>query len=118
VINWNYRVFREESGDYVIREVFYNADGAIFGCTETAVEPLGSSLEGLAQDIEWFKEALTLPILTLADVPSRINPRRSIDKTKNFSTEQVRLEFGLGTPTVQQVDTPRYAIAAGPKDKT
>ena len=28
-IKWNYRVFLEDNGDYIIREVFYEADGAI-----------------------------------------------------------------------------------------
>ncbi len=44
-IKWNYRVFLEDNGDYIIREVFYEADGAIAGCTENAVEPsLGKKL--------------------------------------------------------------------------
>ena len=45
MITWNYRVFREDDGDYVIREVFYGEDGAVLGCTENAVEPYGSTLE-------------------------------------------------------------------------
>jgi len=40
MITWNYRVFREANGDYLIREVFYAEDGSILGCPENAVEPL------------------------------------------------------------------------------
>jgi hypothetical protein len=94
---WNYRVFREESGDYVIREVFYDADGSIISCTEDAVEPMGQSLEELTQDIEWFREALALPVLTLADVPSAAaNGQKELsDKRDHLSREEVMAEIGL-----------------------
>jgi hypothetical protein len=29
MMNWNYRVFKEPNGDYIIREVFYAEDGTI-----------------------------------------------------------------------------------------
>jgi hypothetical protein len=67
MIAWNYRIFREANGNYIIREVFYAEDGSILGCTKNPVEPSGRSLEELARDIESFKEALTLPVLTLPD---------------------------------------------------
>jgi hypothetical protein len=44
MISWNYRVFQEADGDYVIREVFYTEDGEILGCTENPVEPFGRTL--------------------------------------------------------------------------
>jgi hypothetical protein len=37
----NYRVLREENGDYTIREVIYDDDGAVLGCTADPVEPYG-----------------------------------------------------------------------------
>ena len=43
MITWNYRVFREDDGDYVIREVFYSEDGAILGCTEKRFAPANSA---------------------------------------------------------------------------
>jgi hypothetical protein len=79
-IKWNYRVFLEDNGDYIIREVFYEAGGVIAGCTENAVEPWGKSLEELAKNIEWFKEALTLPVLTLADIPEQPIGNQSLSK--------------------------------------
>jgi len=95
MMTWNYRVFREEDGDYVIREVFYAEDGAIVGCTADAVEPFGSTLEELAQSIEDFKAALTLPVLALKDIPES-TPKREKQKTgKTRSHEQLRIQLGL-----------------------
>ena len=95
-IKWNYRVFLEDNGDYIIREVFYEADGAIAGCTENAVEPWGKSLEELAKNIEWFKEALTLPVLTLADIPESLRKSESKqEQSGNISHEQLMAELGL-----------------------
>lgn len=74
MMTWNYRVFREGDGDYIIREVFYAEDGSIISCTEDAVEPVGDTLEALAQSIEDFKAALALPVLTLSDVPTSSAP--------------------------------------------
>jgi hypothetical protein len=94
MMTWNYRVFREEDGDYIIREVFYDENGSILGCTEDAVEAFGSSLEDLARNIEWFKEALEAPVLTLADVPCRSKDEGG-DRSKNISHEQLVAELGL-----------------------
>lgn len=94
-MTWDYRVFREEDGAYVIREVFYDDDNSIVACTESAVEPMGESLQELARDIDSFKAALKLPVLTLADIPSRPRKRRNRDRSKNLTSEQVRVEFGL-----------------------
>jgi hypothetical protein len=100
-MTWNYRVFREEDGDYIIREVFYDADGAILGCTENAVEPAGRSLEELTQDVEWFKEALAMPVLTLADIPgpTGMGTARTKDRSQNLSREQLMTELGLEEPS-------------------
>ena len=45
MITWNYRVFQELAGDFVIREVFYEKD-QIIACTQNPVEPFGNTLEG------------------------------------------------------------------------
>lgn len=73
-MDWNYRVFQEANGDYVIREVFYAEDGSILGCTAEAVEPSGRSLTELSRDLASFMDALTLPILTLEDIPTYRQP--------------------------------------------
>ena len=100
MITWNYRVFREANGDYIIREVFYKEDGFIIGCTENPVEPWGQSLEELARDIASFKEALTLPVLTLADIPANETKlERKRDRSNNISHDQLMAELGLNQPS-------------------
>ncbi len=95
-MNWDYRVFREENGDYIIREVFCDADGSILGCTEDAVEPVGRSIDDLAKEIEWFKEALALPVLTLTDMPCPPTAKKvSSDRSKNLSRAQLMAELDL-----------------------
>lgn len=93
-MEWNYRVFREKDGGYVIREVYYDANGSILACTENAVEPTGESLEELAQDIEWFGEALTLPVLTLADIPRHERKTKGKNGKENLSQEQLARQLG------------------------
>ena len=95
MITWEYRVFREDDGAYVIREVFYDDGGSVVGCTESAVEPMGESLKELAKDIDFFKGALKLPILTVADIPSRPRKTHNRDRSKNLTSEQVRAVLGL-----------------------
>lgn len=100
MITWNYRIFREPNGDYIIREVFYAEDGAILGCTENAVEPWGRTLEELAREIEAFKEALALPILTLADIPAgETKQERKRERSNNISHKQLMAELGLSHPS-------------------
>lgn len=94
MITWDYRVFREENGDYIIREVFYGEDGEILGCTENAVEPWGRSQVELAREIEAFKAALALPVLTLADIPVGEGKQKR-DRTQNISHEQLLVELDL-----------------------
>jgi hypothetical protein len=95
MMTWNYRVFRETDGDYVIREVFYAEDGSIVGCTANAVEPFGSTLEELAQSIEDFRAALALPILTLEDIPKSSPTLAKQKNGKTTSHEQLRIQLGL-----------------------
>lgn len=92
---WDYRVFKEDNGDYVIREVFYDDQGSIIGCTRDAVEPFGTSLQDLTQQIESFKESLAMPVLTLADVPIREKKKRQKSNDKKVSQKQVMAELGL-----------------------
>jgi len=99
-MTWDYRVFKEKSGGYIIREVHYDADGSIVACTERAVEPFGESLEELAKDIEYFKEALTLPVLTLSDIPHAQEHKRKRARRKNMSREQLEAKLGIAQPPV------------------
>jgi hypothetical protein len=94
MITWNYRVFRESNGDYVIREVFYSEDGSIVGCTTNPVEPFGRSLEELTNSIDDFKAALALPILTLDEIPQPATPRKKKARSRITTQEQLRTQLG------------------------
>jgi hypothetical protein len=95
MISWNYRVFQEADGDYVIREVFYTEDGEILGCTENPVEPFGRTLEELAQSIEDFQAALKLPVLTMEDMPKLPTSPKKRSPSRTISSEQLRMQLGL-----------------------
>lgn len=95
MMTWNYRVFREENGDYVIREVFYDKDDCIIGCADNSVELVGRSVEELARNIEWLKEAVELPALTFADIPCESKSRFEEGKGNNVSHERLLAELGL-----------------------
>lgn len=63
------------------------------------MEPWGKSLEELAKNIEWFKEALTLPVLTLADIPEPLRKSESKqERSGNVSHEALMAELGLAEP--------------------
>lgn len=97
MISWNYRVFREADGAYIIREVFYAEDGAIVGCTANAVEPFGETLDELRTSITEFQAALTLPVLTLADIPQPTATRTKTKRSPALSSADVRARLGLHT---------------------
>lgn len=97
MITWNYRVFQEENGDFVIREVFYGEDGALLGCTANAVEPFGRTLEELTMSLTDFQAALTLPVLTLADMPQTELPRKVTSRERTLSSAEVRTKLGLNS---------------------
>jgi hypothetical protein len=95
MITWDYRIFKEDNGDYIIREVFYDEEGCIIGCTEEGVEPFGHSLEDLAEQLEAFKKALTLPVLTLADIPLKKEEKKRQKEGQNISHEELVIELDL-----------------------
>lgn len=106
MMTWNYRVFREEDGDYVIREVTYGDNGEIIGCTKDAVEPLGKSLEELAQDLEAFQEALQYPVLTLAEVEAALakQPVNIVQKSDTITHAELVKKLGLESVAQHETD--------------
>ena len=107
MITWNYRVFREDDGEYIIREVFYAEDGAILGCTANAVEPYGRTLEELAQTLADFQSALALPVLTFADIPQPATALERKGQSRSISSEQLRVQLGLNSTPNKSFRTPR-----------
>lgn len=70
MITWNYRIFREDDGEFVVRKVFYAPDGTILDCTADPVEPVGHTQEELTQALDDFTKALAFPVLTLHMLPA------------------------------------------------
>jgi hypothetical protein len=106
MITWNYRVFREDDGEYVIREVFYSEDGAILGCTANAIEPYGRTLEELAQTLADFQSALALPVLTVGDIPQPATVPERKRGSHSISSEQLRAQLGLTSSHDRSFRTP------------
>ncbi|NWF78943.1 MAG: hypothetical protein HXY37_02715 [Chloroflexi bacterium] len=100
MMTWNYRVFREDDGDYVVREVFYAEDGSILGCTANPVEPFGRTLDELKASIADFEAALSLPVLSLADVPQPALSRKQARRERTLSSAEVRARLGLDPAAV------------------
>lgn len=95
MMTWNYRVFREESGEYVIREVFYAEDGSVVTCSKDPVEPFGETIEELARDLESIQAALTMPILTSGDVPGTHPELERLLHGKGVALDDVMAELDL-----------------------
>ena len=69
---WTYRVFRDKTGRYSIREVFYERDGRLLNYGKQPVMPVESSLTDLIQLVEWFREAFDSPVLSLEDIEAEL----------------------------------------------
>lgn len=114
MITWNYRVFRDNENEYVIREVFYAEDGAILACTQEPVEPFGLSIDELAGTIDDFQAALTLPVLTVDDIPQRAETKQLRERAKTVRQEDIRATLGLedvSTPPKHQSNRSRRKTA-------
>lgn len=98
MITWEYRLFRDQEG-YHIREVFYNDNGEIAGCTKDAVVPTGNTPNELAEQIEEFKLAMQKPALTLDDMPKIPSEHLQKCNLQDWSNavlqEQLMAELGI-----------------------
>ena len=73
--HWNHRVIKhqktmsdgEEETWFSIHEVYYNSDGSLQAYTENAVEPTGTTLQELSDDLVLFQKALSRTVLTESD---------------------------------------------------
>jgi len=88
-MNWLYRVFRDQEG-YCVRVVLYENDGSLIGYHREPAVPSGRTAEELAQDIEWFKQAFELPILTRDEVEAELAQQPS--KPRPAQRRRKRLE--------------------------
>lgn len=114
---WTYRVFRDKSGRYSIREVFYERDGRLINYSKQPVVVVGASLGDLIQLVAWFREAFDSPVLALEDVeaelaanPPTIQPKKPLsDRSQTISFQQVLAELAKEVEESDEVEGERVA---------
>jgi len=92
---WTYRVFHDKDG-YCVRVVNFDRDGKLIGYSLDPAVPTGRTAEELAQDIQWFKEAFELPILTTQELDQELAshpPRHRQQQGKRKSLEALMAEL-------------------------
>jgi hypothetical protein len=102
---WTYRVFRDQTGRYSVREVFYEDDETLISYSKAPALPIGESSEEVLQLITWFKEAFDLPILSTEVVDAEIAARPEKPKPEQrsyLSLEELRAELSIETDTVKK----------------
>jgi hypothetical protein len=94
---WTYRIFRDKTGRYSIREVYYERDGRLLNYGKHPVTPVGASLEDLMQLVQWFREAFDSPVLSLEAVDAELaansipvaEKKPLTDRSQTLSLQQV-----------------------------
>lgn len=100
---WTYRVFRDQTGRYSVREVFYEQDGRLITYSATPVMPLGDSPEDIMQILTWCRAAFELPILSTEEVDATLVQRPSPATTPatHLSRDEVRAQLELCAESTQ-----------------
>lgn len=94
---WTYRVVRDEIGRYSVREVYQERDGTLLTYSKTPVAPIGSSAEDLLHQMQNFRDAFELPILSIAELEAALSKQqqKSTKKTgANISLQELKAELG------------------------
>ena len=66
-MNWDYRVINHD-GMFTIHEVSYNDRGDITSISQDPMGPSGDTLEELKDDMEYFLQALEMPVLKKEEI--------------------------------------------------
>ena len=97
-MTWTYRIVRDEIGRYSVREVFHERDGTLITYSKTPVAPVGSSAEDLLHQMQSFRDAFELPILSIADLEAALSKQTKKSEKKagaNISLQELKAELGL-----------------------
>ena len=92
---WTYRVFHDPDG-YCIRIVYYERDKTLIGYQKEPAMPTGATAEDLFQEIEAFKQAFELPILTMEELDAEVAtrpPQPKKDRSQNKTLDRVIAEL-------------------------
>ena len=98
---WTYRVFHDPDG-YCIRIVYYERDKTLIGYQKEPAMPTGETAENLLQDIEAFKRAFELPILTMDELEAELAtrpPKPKRDRSQNKTLDRVITELDVESLT-------------------
>lgn len=101
-MTWTYRICRDTKGRYSVRELFHERDGTLITYSKEPVAPIGSSPEDLLKQMQWFREAFDLSILSTEDLDRELaqQPARPKPQTgKNISLKQLKAELALEPET-------------------
>ena len=66
-MNWDYRVINHD-GMFTIHEVSYNYKGDLTSISQDPMGPSGDTLEELKDDMEYFLQALEMPVLKKEEI--------------------------------------------------
>jgi hypothetical protein len=66
-MSWDYRVI-EHNGMFTIHEVYYNDNCDITSISQDPMGPSGDTLEDLKDDMEYFLQALDMPVLKKEEI--------------------------------------------------
>lgn len=107
-----YRMFEEANGQYTFRELFCEHDGRIIAYGKAPITPRAGSPRELGMELASLQEALTLPVLTIAEVEAAMaaQPKKK-QGHKTISHAELVKKLGLDTAHVQQSDDPVFANA-------
>lgn len=110
-MNVSYRVFQEENGQYVFREVFTEHSGQIIAYSRNALTPVSGSLDELADEIAALQKALVQPVLTTAEVDVEIAQREQPERQARRRTTHAELLAKLGLDKDEDERTTELSVA-------
>lgn len=111
---WMYRVFHDHDG-YCVRVVQYERNGSLISYHKEPAVPNGRTAEELAQDIEWFKQAFDLPILTMTELDTELRlhpPKRKRSPGKNKTLEDLMAALEPAAPIDRETLPQQPALVA------
>lgn len=95
-MTWTYRVVRDEIGRYSIREVYQERDGTLITYSKAPVAPIGSSADDLLHQLQSFRDAFELPILSIKELEVILDKQETKSPKKagkNITLQQLKAEL-------------------------
>lgn len=87
-----------------MREVYTEQDGALITYSKMPIAPIGGSAQDLLRQLQSFRQAFDLPILSIAELEAVLSQQEqpvSKPAGPRISLEQLKAEVGLEPDGVQ-----------------